>query len=100
MRIAVAQLNAGMSKPANLDRITTLAAQAAESGARLVVFPEAAMCDFGEKTDDLHAVAEPLDGRFVTTLSELAARHTMTVVAGLFEWITGERLNYKTAREV
>src|SRR5882672_5200605 len=97
MRIAVAQLSAGMSKPANLERITTLAAQAADSGARLVVFPEAAMCDFGEKTDDLHAVAEPLDGRFVTTLSELAARHRMTVVAGMFESIPGERLIYNSA---
>ena len=97
MRIAVAQLSAGMSKPANLDRITTLAAQAADSGARLVVFPEAAMCDFGEKTADLYAVAEPLDGRFVTTLAELAARHSMTVVAGMFESIAGERRIYNSA---
>ena len=49
------------------------------------------MCDFGQKTDDLHGVAEPLDGRFVTTLSELAARHRTTVVAGMFESIPGER---------
>ena len=97
MRIAVAQFAAGMSKPANLERITRLAAQAADAGARLVVFPEAAMCDFGEKTDDLHAVAEPLDGPFVTTLSELAARHRMTVVAGMFEAIPGERRIYNTA---
>jgi predicted amidohydrolase len=97
MRIAVAQLSAGMSKPANLERITELAAQAADSGARLVVFPEGAMCDFGEKTDDLHALAEPLDGRFVTTLSELAARHRMTVVAGMFESIPGEHRIYNTA---
>src|SRR5437773_1898459 len=97
MRIAVAQLSAGMSKPANLDRITALAAQAADSGARLVVFPEAAMCNFGEKTDDLHALAEPLDGRFVTTLLELAARHRMIVVAGMFESIPGERLIYNSA---
>jgi predicted amidohydrolase len=100
MRIAVAQLSAGMSKPANLERITKLAAQAADSGARLVVFPEAAMCDFGEKTTDLHSVAEPLDGRFVTTLSELAARHSMTVVAGMFESIAGERHIYNSAAVV
>src|SRR5712691_7352106 len=97
MRIAVAQFGATMSKPANLEKITRLAAQAADAGARLVVFPEAAMCDFGEKTDDLHSVAEPLDGRFVTTLSGLAARHTTTVVAGMFESIAGERLIYNTA---
>src|SRR5260221_3950242 len=97
MRVAVAQFGATMSKAANLEKITRLAAQAADAGARLVVFPEAAMCDFGEKTDDLHSVAEPLDGRFVTTLCGLAARHTMTVVAGMFESIPGERLIYNTA---
>jgi predicted amidohydrolase len=55
------------------------------------------MCDFGEKGDDLRSLAEPLDGRFVTTLSELAARHRMTVVAGMFETIPGERLIYNSA---
>ena len=97
MRVAVAQFGAGMSKPANLERITKLAAQAADAGAKLVVFPEASMCDFGEKTDDMRAVAEPLDGRFVTALSELAARHRMTVVAGMFETIPGEHLVYNSA---
>lgn len=97
MRVAVAQFGPGMSKPANLERIAKLTAHAAESGAQLVVFPEAAMCDFGEKSDDLHAVAEPLDGRFVTTLSELATRHRMTVVAGMFESIPGERLVHNSA---
>lgn len=97
MRVAVAQFSAGMSKPANLERIAKLTAQAAESGARLVVFPEAAMCDFGQKTDNLHSVAEPLDGRFVTTLSELATRHRTTVVAGMFESIPGDHLVHNSA---
>ena len=97
MRVAVGQFGPGMNKPANLERITRLGAHAAEAGARIVVFPEAAMCDFGEKTDDLHSVAESLDGRFVTTLSELAAEHRMTVVAGMFETIPGERLIHNSA---
>src|ERR1700730_4206162 len=97
MRIAVAQFSAGMSKPANLERLSALARSAADAGARIVVFPEAAMCDFGEKTTDLHSVAEPLDGRFVKTLSELAARFEMTVVAGMFESIPGDHLIYNTA---
>lgn len=97
MRIAVGQFSAGMNKAANLERIVDLSARAADAGARVVVFPEGAMCDFGEKTDDLHSVAEPLDGRFVTRLSELAARHSMTVVAGMFETIPGERLIYNSA---
>jgi predicted amidohydrolase len=97
MRIAVAQLAAKMDKVANLRRIATLTEEAAAAGAELVVFPEAAMCDFGESTDDLHAVAESLDGRFVTTLGDLAARHRLTVVAGMFETIPGDRRVYNTA---
>jgi deaminated glutathione amidase len=65
MRIAVAQFAAGMSKTANLERITELTSRAADMGARLVVFPEGTMCDFGARTDVLHGLAEPLDGRFV-----------------------------------
>jgi deaminated glutathione amidase len=97
MRIAIGQFSAGMDKPANLARISDLTARAADAGAEFVVFPEGAMCDFGAATDDLHGLAEPLDGRFVQTLSELAARFGLTVVAGMFEAIPGEKLVYNSA---
>src|SRR2546427_1895277 len=97
MRIAVAQFAAGMDKPANLEKITALAGRAAEAGARVAVFPEGAMCDFGKTTDELHGQAEPLDGRFVHALSELAARSSLTLVAGMFESIPGDRLIYNSA---
>ena len=97
MRIAVAQFSAGMDKPANLAKITSLSDRAAEAGARVAVFPEAAMCDFGKSTDDLHGLAEPVGGRFVNALSELAARLRLTLVAGMFESIPGERLVYNSA---
>jgi len=97
MRLAVAQFSAGMDKAANLERISTLTAQAAEAGARLAVFPEGSMCDFGAKTDDLHSPAEPPDGPFVRSLSKLAVQHKLTLVAGMFESIQGERLVYNSA---
>lgn len=97
MRIAVVQLTATMSKQTNLERIGELTARAADAGARLVVFPEGAMCDFGAKTDDLHSVAEPLDGPFVGALSRLADRFDLTLVAGMFESIPGELLIYNSA---
>jgi predicted amidohydrolase len=97
MRIAIGQFSAGMDKPANLARISDLTARAADAGAKLVVFPEGAMCDFGVATDDLQGMAEPLDGRFVQALSELAARFGLTVVAGMFESIAGEKLIYNSA---
>ena len=39
MRVAVAQFTAGMNKLANLKKITKLSAEAADAGARVVVFP-------------------------------------------------------------
>ncbi|MGH7760233.1 MAG: carbon-nitrogen hydrolase family protein [Candidatus Dormibacteraceae bacterium] len=97
MRIAIAQFSAGMDKHSNLARISDLTARAADAGARAVVFPEGAMCDFGAATDDLSGLAEPLDGRFVQSLSELAARFGLTVVAGMFEAIPGDKLIYNSA---
>jgi deaminated glutathione amidase len=97
MRMAVAQLSATMDKPVNLLRITDLTERAADAGARLVVFPEGAMCDFGTKTDNLHGVAEPLDGPFVQALSKLANRCGLTVVSGMFESIPGDQLIYNSA---
>jgi len=97
MRVAVAQFSAGMDKAANLQRITSLTAEAAGAGARLVVFPEAAMCDFGNPEDDLRPLAEPLDGPFVTALSRLASRHRLAVVAGMFETAPGQQKVLNTA---
>ena len=97
MRIAVAQFAAGMDKAANFEHIAALTARAADAGARVVVLPEGAMCDFGGNDDDLHRVAEPLDGLFVTGLAELASRHRLTIVAGMFESIPHERLVYNAA---
>ena len=97
MRVAVAQFSSTMSKPANLERIAELTARAADAGARLVVLPEGAMCDFGTKTQYLHGKAEPLDGPFVAALSRLADRFDLTLVAGLFEAIPGDYLIHNSA---
>jgi predicted amidohydrolase len=96
MRVAVAQFSAGKDKVANLRSIGGLAEQAAEAGAQVVVFPEAAMSDFGVKTDDLSKESETTDGPFVTGLSRLAARRGLTIVAGMFESIPGDHHVYNT----
>ena len=51
----------------------------------LVVLPEAMMRDFGSPGTDVSGDAEDLDGPFVRRLTELAAAHEVTVVAGMFE---------------
>jgi predicted amidohydrolase len=86
-RIAVAQFASGFDKAANLDRIGSLAEQAARAGARVAVFPEGAMHTFGELKDDLSRAAEPLDGPFVQSLGRVATRLDLTLVAGMFESI-------------
>ena len=85
MRVAIVQFSAGEDKAANLARLVELVGQAASAGATLVVAPEASMHGFGDPDTPLAPVAEPLDGPFVTGLRAAAARHGVTVVAGMFE---------------
>jgi predicted amidohydrolase len=94
MKVAVAQFSAGRDKDANLRSITELTAQAA--GADVVVFPEAAMRDFGARTDDLAGDAEATDGQFVTELRRLAGHHGLYIAAGMFEAIPGDHRIYNT----
>ncbi len=85
MRVALAQVSAGLDKAANLDAVRRWVTTAAEERPDLVVLPEAVMHDFGEPDTPLGPVAEPLDGPFVRTLVDLARDHATTLVAGMFE---------------
>lgn len=85
VRTAAAQFAATTDKLENLARIRTMVAEAAASGAELVVVPEAAMHDFGAPDLPLGPVAESLDGPFVEAICQLSAEHTTTIVAGMFE---------------
>jgi predicted amidohydrolase len=96
MKVALAQIAAGPDKDANLRRLLDLAADAAAAGARLVLFPECSMAALPPDRG-LAAVAEPLDGRFVTALAEAAGRHRLAVVAGMYESIPGEERVHNTA---
>ncbi len=51
----------------------------------VLVFPEAFARDFGDPGSDISAVAEDMDGPFVQRLCELADRHGVLIVAGMFE---------------
>jgi len=85
--VAVAQFAPGRDAVENLDRITGLATLAVQRGASLVVFPEYSSF-FSHPMDGSFAVnAQRLDGRFVSTLVQLAARHDATLVAGMVEQV-------------
>ena len=81
LRTALCQFTAGTDPEENLRAIDGLAARAAEEGARLAVFPEAAMARFGIP---LKPVAQPLDGPWAEGVREIARRRELTVVAGMF----------------
>jgi len=89
MRVAVVQMSSVTDSATNRDRVAEALA-ALEPGADLVVLPEATMHDFGAPDHDLGAVAEPLDGPFVSLLAEHAARLDSTIVAGMFERVDAE----------
>ena len=81
MRIALAQIRSGTVPAENLDLVAQYSRDAAEAGARLVLFPEATMCRFGVP---LAPVAEPIDGGWADGVRAIAQESGITVVAGMF----------------
>lgn len=90
MRVAIAQIISTGDPSANLDLIRRYGAEAKESGARLVVFPEATMCAFGNPLLD---IAEPLDGEWATAVRRIAAELEIVIVVGMFTPGTGGRVS-------
>lgn len=95
-KIAAAQITVGLDKPDNLCKISALAALAARQGAKLVVFPEAAMYNYGTGAHPLVPHAEPLDGPFVKALGRIAKENDIFIAAGMFESIPGEQYVFNT----
>lgn len=81
MRVAMAQCTSGDDVGSNLTMVAGQVAAAVREGAELVVFPEATMCAFGHRLD---TVAEPLFGPFGSAVADLARRHAVTIVVGMF----------------
>ena len=95
MRIAVAQIGSGENKEMNRYMIERLAWSASEAGADMLFLPEYAMfCAGSDRTARNMEAAEPLDGPFVTALSELAAGQGLWICAGMYEQTDG--LPYNT----
>jgi deaminated glutathione amidase len=81
LRVACVQLNSGADKAANLEKAERLVAQAAATGADLVVLPE--KWNAIGSADTLRANAEPLEGgESVEAMAEWARRHGVTLVGG------------------
>ncbi|CAN5229093.1 carbon-nitrogen hydrolase family protein [soil metagenome] len=83
--LAVAQFVPGDDGELNLAAMADLASAAVARGATLVVFPEYSSFFTPTMDQGWLDAAEPLDGKFVTGLSALAARLGIHVVAGFLE---------------
>lgn len=81
MRIGVAQMLSSADPAENLRIVVDYTRRAADAGARLVVFPEAAMCRLGVA---LGPIAEPLDGPWADAVRAGADSSGITVIAGMF----------------
>lgn len=96
IKIAAAQIVVGLDKPGNVRKISDLASLASKQGAKLVVFPEAAMYNYGTGSHPLVLHAEPLDGPFVKALGRIAKENSIFIAAGMFESIPGEQYVFNT----
>ncbi|GAB2973363.1 carbon-nitrogen hydrolase family protein [Amycolatopsis acidiphila] len=81
LRIGLSQVTSSEDPAENLELIRAEVARAAAEGARVVVFPEAAMVRFGVS---LKPLAEPVDGPWAKSVAAIAAEHDVLVVAGMF----------------
>jgi predicted amidohydrolase len=95
VKVAVAQWAVSPdSWERNLGVLSELVRAAADDGATLVVAPEAAMLDFGPPEGEL--AAQALDGPWVSGLQRLAAATGVTLLAGMFEAVPGQRRCFNT----
>ncbi|MFJ7730157.1 carbon-nitrogen hydrolase family protein [Neobacillus sp. NPDC097160] len=86
MKVAIAQLTTSVDKLDNLKKAKNYIAKAKGMGADFVILPELYMALATPSSGILPVeVAEPLDGPFVTGLSEMARENEIYVVCGIFE---------------
>ena len=92
MRIALGQLAASSRKDDNLESARRAIRDARHGGADLLLLPEVFMAFLTPRSGiPAAAVAEPLDGPFVSTLAREARAHNLYVGCGLWESVPGER---------
>lgn len=83
VHVAAVQFASSADTRDNLVTIRRLAGPLVDAGVELVVLPEASQRAFGAGRDDRAPGAEPLDGRFVSGLVDVAG--DATIMAGMFE---------------
>ena len=92
--VAVVQLKSSQDKQENLEASVNYIAKAATGKAGMVCFPEFQMAfsPGSQPPAELAEIAETVRGNFVATLCKEAKKHSMEVVAAIYEKGRGERV--------
>ncbi|MBP6019063.1 MAG: carbon-nitrogen hydrolase family protein [Burkholderiaceae bacterium] len=85
MKVSISQFKSTASIPDNLEVIKRHISDAAESGARLIVFPEASMIAYETSGQELVAITRDSTAPFVQAVCDEALRHAIHVFIGIYE---------------
>lgn len=98
-RIAVAQITASREKAANLKIACSLIEEAKGKGARMIAFPEFLMAfsPDSQSAAELALIAEPIEGPFISSLSQAARKSEINVLGTLYEKCDVPNRSYDTA---
>ena len=89
LTVSLVQTSVSEDPEENLRTASRYLRQAAGQGTDLIVFPEMFMALPREGTP-LAAIAEPIDGPFVSALSALAVEHGVAIVCGIWQTVQSE----------
>ncbi|RCL03486.1 MAG: putative hydrolase [Candidatus Tokpelaia sp. JSC161] len=86
MKTAIAQMRVSSHKRKNINQILSYILLAKKENADLVIFPEISMALLPNKGNRNQAkIAEPVDGNFVTKLSQAAIQYRIHIIFGIYE---------------
>jgi len=98
-KIAIAQVSSSTEKNKNLPPALALIKKAKAEGAQIIAFPEFLMAfsPVSQTAEELAALAEPVDGPFVTALRDAARAARISILATIYERCSSPNRVYDTA---
>ncbi|MBI2230481.1 MAG: hypothetical protein HYU46_15460 [Deltaproteobacteria bacterium] len=98
-KIAIAQISSSTEKAENLKAALFLTQEARAKGAQLIAFPEFLMAfsPASQTAEELAALAESVDGSFVTAFRDAARAARIGILATIYERCSSSNRVYDTA---
>ncbi len=86
-RVGLVQMSTGPDKAENIDKAQRFIEQAAKQGAQIVCLQELFASPYFCQTEDakMFDLAEPVSGETTSAMAEAAKRHSITLIAPIFE---------------